>query len=269
MIKKTISRILTLLCIGSLWAAPTLNVFKIAGKGVEEQTISNLNDTMYAFLSENKDYTVIDCRTYDSPEAEDAPAADFCFYGKLELVNNKLKLDLILKNTANGTTRLLTNFYESVNMILLESRNLLEKLLDQNYELINASVEPIAVKTSASSGVAGTWSGEDDIRSIKLLQNGRGVIIFTSGLSVSVDFEEKNGTLTVTQKSAVTERQFQNLMRELAAEAVKKAQPIKWVLTVDGNTMSGTRSETTATSNDNKTLNIKTESKTVRWTKVE
>lgn len=267
--KKNFMMFFTLLSLSFLSAQPTLNVFNITGKGVSEKTLNNINYTLYAFLKENKNYKVIDCRTYTSTESDNIPQADFYFYGNLLPINDKLKLDLILKTVQTGTIRLLTNTYQSENQILLESKSLLEKLLDQTYEIKNVETTLKTTDANFSTGLAGTWSGEDDIKSIKLLQNGRGVVIFKSGLSISVDFTEKNNSVTIIQKSTITERQFPNLSRELASEAVKNAIPIKWELKLNEKQLFGTRTESIATSNDNKNVSIQTQTQEVKWTKID
>lgn len=268
--KKLVLMTLMFTSLSVLFSQATLSVFKIDGEGIDAKTLNNVNDTVYAFLAENKDYKILDCRTFSSPEAETVPEADFYFYGKIESLEGDLKLDLVLKTVASGTTRLLTNRYPNVNMILLESKSLLEKLLDQNYEIKNLNVEKRSEdKQTMSDGLAGTWLGEEDIRNIKLLQNGRGVVIFKTGLSVSVDFEEKDGLVSVVQKSSISERQFPNLSKELAGLAIKKAEPLRWILKENGNVLSGTRSESVANSSDNKTVTVKIETKNATWTKLE
>ncbi|MEL3907848.1 MAG: hypothetical protein P1P64_02400 [Treponemataceae bacterium] len=266
--KKLFLTFLIVFRLVSLQAEPLLNVFKISGEAVDEKTISNINDAVFAFLSESKDYKIVDCRTFSSPSSENLPPADFYFYGSLINDKDELKLDLILKSTVSGTTRLLSKNYTNANLILLESKSLLAQLLDLNY-VLPAAKNTSSSATSVSEGFAGTWEGEEDVRSIKLLQNGRGVIVFTTGFSISVDYTEKNGKLTVTQKGNITERQFPNIPAELAKELIKQAKPIVWDFESNGTRLDGSRTETTAEVKNGTLVNIKSETKSVTWSKVQ
>ena len=266
--KRRCALIYTIFFATALYALPTLNVFKVSGSGVDEKTVVHITDVLYGFLAETKDYTVVDCRSYASHEASAAPSSDFSFYGTILFEKDEFKVDLVLKNVATGSIRLLSKNFANSNLILLETKSLLQKLLDQSYDLSNtASLASVA--PTVSDTLSGTWQGEDDVKSIKLLQNGRGVIIFKNGLSVSVDFVEKNGSITVVQKGNITERQFPHLSKELAQEALKKVKPITWVLSGNMSRLTGTRSESVVTVTDGKINSITTTSIDVAWVKVE
>lgn len=266
--KKLFLAFLAVFSFVNLQAESLLNVFKISGDAVDEKTVTNINNAVFAFLSESKDYKVVDCRTFLSPSSANVPRADFYFYGSIINDKDELKLDLILKSTASGTTRLLSKTYTNANLILLESKSLLSQLLDLNYALPTEKATATN-ETAVSDGFAGTWEGEADIKSIKLLQNGRGVIVFTTGFSVSVDYVEKNGTLTVTQKGNITERQFPNIPAALATELVKQAKPIVWSFESNGANLTGSRTETTADVKGGALVNVKSETKNVTWSKVQ
>lgn len=257
-------------CLVQITALPSLNVFKISAENADEKTVSNINDAIFGFLSENKEYKIVDCRTFFSPDADNVPSADFSFYGNLLDTGTELQLDLVLKNVDSGTTRLLSRNYANVNLLLLESKTLLQQLLNLSYELPSIAVTKTSVDTEIiSDGLPGTWSGESDIKNIKLLQNGRGVIIFGSGLSISVEYTEKNGSVVITQKTAISERQFPDVPAELIADVIKKAAPLTWKLKRNGTTLSGTRNETVVTSANGEISSIKTETKNVVWKKVQ
>ena len=261
--------IAVMVCVMNAGAEPVLNVFKIKAENADEKIVANVNNAIYGFLSENREYKITDCRSFASPEAENVPRADFSFYGTLSNSTDELQLDLVLKSTGSGTTRLLSRNYANVNLILLESKTLLQQLLNLNYELpVVASSKGAGASETVSSGIPGTWSGESDIKSIKLLQNGRGVIIFNSGVSISVDYVVQNGTVEITQKGAITERQFPNVPAELVAEVLKKAVPLTWKLKLNETTLSGVRIETTVTVASGQISSIKNETHDVTWKKL-
>lgn len=248
----------------SLHALPTLAVFKITDDGIGEKAAQNINDALYSFLSENKQYDIIDCRTFASPASENVPKTDYLFYGTLSKETDDITVNLILETAATGVTKLLSKNYPNANLILLDSRQLMERLLDPNYE----PEIPVAVPV-IGEGLSGTWIGEPDIKSIKLLKNGRGIILFNSGFSISVDFIQKGESITVVQKSAVTGRQFPHIPKELTAEALKNAKPLRWILKLHNGVLQGTRSETAFIIDGNKIKSTQNQLTDVKWVKIE
>lgn len=220
----------------SLYSAPKVAFHKLEGKNISPQLEKTLNDVIFSFMRELKNYTVEDLR-----DSVDSGNADFIFTGNIIGLENGIKLELILKNSNSTVTKFIAKEYESSNKILLESRVLVKELFEQSAALSSkkngekaASDESTDfVSVSDIDSLAGAWLGEDEIEKVMIMRGGRGVAIWISGISLLLDLKISSGSLIITQKGAPQPRQFVNLPDNIAALASKSVKPIVWEFKTD------------------------------------
>lgn len=222
--KRAVLVLSILFCLGFIagfaFAEPSVNVYLLNYDGISEQNAGSINEAVFSFISELKDYKINDCRTFPVPVDFSSVTSDFMFYGKITGTDKSVNLQLILRNVTSGTTRLLSKEYANINLILIESRTLVKNLFDQSYILEAPSKDNKNNQDSfEKDGIIGRWKGEKDVKSITLLPNNRGIIVFDNNISISVETVLKGNKLTIKQRGQVSERQFEGL----PLEAVKKA----------------------------------------------
>lgn len=257
------------------YAAARVAVYHLQAPTMSDQTVQSVDNLVYSFIKELKNYTIIDLRTETAPETFPPNlAAEFLFFGVLEEVPQGIKLELVLKGREDQLTRAISKVYDNLNKILLDSRLLilnlfdfsvtLEKLADMTLEDVGgADLEPVETIDS----LAGSWKGESGLDRIMILRGGRGMALFSSGVSVSLEFKIENGYLLVTQKGALQPRQFLNLPDGIAKEATQKVQPPRWrfLVSADKKMLSGTKVDAQIRYNDSSIINIQYETADVEW----
>lgn len=223
-----------------LYSAPKAAFFKLEGKNISPQLEKTVNDVIFSFTRELKNYIIEDFR--ERQEEAGADKADFVFTGNIIGMDNGIRLELILKNTSSGVTRLISKEYENSSKILLESRILIKDLFDQSAVLNSQEKDgrksleagdtaPLPV--SDIDSLAGAWFGEEEIEKVMIMRGGRGVAIWISGISLLLDLKIKEGSLIITQKGVPQPRQFVNLPDNIAALASKSVKPIVWEFKTD------------------------------------
>ncbi|PIE98701.1 MAG: hypothetical protein CR988_02035 [Treponema sp.] len=219
-------------------AKPSVNVYKLTYEGVSPKTADSINDAIYSFIAEVKDYTIRDFRNQPTPADTSLIKSNFIFYGNIAGDSDGVKINLVLKNVSDDTTRLISKHYASSNIILIESRALVNDLFS-SYSIQGEPSDSSQAKSKkqAPTDILGRWNGESGISSITLLPNNRAIIALKSGVSISAVTDLKGNKLTVTQKSSVSAKQFSDLPAVIAQEAIKKAKPLKWVFRVSDDMM--------------------------------
>ena len=258
-----------------VWAASRVAVYHLQAPTMSDQTVQSVDNLVYSFIKELKNYSIIDLRTETAPQVFPPNlAAEFLFFGVLEEVPQGIRLELVLKGRENQLTRVISKVYDNLNKILLDSRLLvlnlfdfsvtLEKLADMTLEdASGADLEPVETIDS----LAGSWKGEGGLDRVMILRGGRGMALFSSGVSVSLEFKIENGYLLVTQKGALQPRQFLNLPDSIAKEATQKVQPPRWrfLVSADKKMLSGTKVDAQIRYNDSSIIDIQYETADVEW----
>jgi hypothetical protein len=269
-------------CIGFLLISPLLSasaqgvpavaVYSLASNDVGENVSKTVNDLVFSFIRELRNYRVIDLRAEATPRDLGVPdGADYIFYGNLVSQADGIKLELVLKGGPQRVTRLISRVYENSNLILLESRILVRDLFDTSVALPDAELPPTAQGTRSDSNpapekgslgpvtdidaLAGSWRGESGVEKVMLLRGGRGVAVLSSGVSIPLELMLSDGTLVVRQKGPQNIRQFIDLPDPVARQAVSVAPPLEWYLMVssDQKTLGGTK-KTVRIKNDGKNI---------------
>ena len=258
-----------------LSALPGVAVYQLQAPTISEQTAQTVDNLVFSFIKELKTYTIFDLRK--APVPGDFPndtAIDYIFFGALEEVPEGIKLELILKGRTEQLTRIISKVYDNVNKILLDSRLLVFNLFDFSVPLEQLARSLPQTEQNTEFGyietvdsLAGSWKGEPGLDRVMILRGGRGMAVFSSGVSVSLDLKIDNGYLLVTQKGSLQPRQFLNLPDEIARQAVQKTNPPQWrfLVSPDKKILSGTKVDAQIQYNETAIISVKYDTATVEW----
>ena len=259
----------------TLSALPSVAVYQLQAPTMTEQIAQTVDNLVFSFIKELKTYTIYDLRNQSVPtDFPQNAAVEYIFFGVLEEVPEGVKLELILKGRKEQFTRIISKVYDNVNRILLDSRLLVFNLFDFSVPLEqlarslpqneqNTEFEYIETVDS----LAGSWKGEPGLDRVMILRGGRGMAVFSSGVSVSLDLKIDNGYLLVTQKGSLQPRQFLNLPDEIARQAVQKTNPPQWrfLVSPDKKILSGTKVDAQIQYNETAIISVKYDTATVEW----
>ena len=258
-----------------LCAVPKVAVYQLQAPTMSEQTVQTVDNLVFSFIKELKTYTIFDVRA--QPVPADFPvdiSVDYIFYGVLKEVPEGIKLELILQGKEDQVTRKISKVYENINKILLDSRLLVLNLFDFSVRLEGlADSSPQTQQITefeyieTVDSLAGSWKGEQGLDRVMILRGGRGMAVFSSGVSVSLDLKIDNGYLLVTQKGSLQPRQFLNLPDEIARQAVQKTNPPQWrfLVSPDKKILSGTKVDAQIQYNETAIISVKYDTATVEW----
>jgi hypothetical protein len=259
----------------ALSALPGVAVYQLQAPELSEQTVQTVDNLVFSFIKELKTYTILDLRSQTVPaDFPKNPAIDYIFFGMLKEAPEGIKLELVLKGREDQFTRIISKVYGNINKILLDSRLLVFNLFDFSVPLEGLTVSTPQNEQDTEFGyvetvdsLAGSWKGEKGLDRVMILRGGRGMAVFSSGVSVSLDFKIDNGYLLVTQKGSLQPRQFLNLPDEIARQAVQQTNPPQWrfLVSPDKKILSGTKVDAEIQYNETSIISIKYDTATVEW----
>ena len=258
-----------------LSALPGVAVYQLQAPAISEQTAQTVDNLVFSFIKELKAYAIFDLRNQSVPaDFPNDSAIDYIFFGALEDVPEGIKLELILKGRKDQVTRIISKVYDNINKILLDSRLLVFNLFDFSVPLEQLARSLPQTEQNTEFGyietvdsLAGSWKGEPGLDRVMILRGGRGMAVFSSGVSVSLDLKIDNGYLLVTQKGSLQPRQFLNLPDEIARQAVQKTNPPQWrfLVSPDKKILSGTKVDAQIQYNETAIISVKYDTATVEW----
>ena len=257
-----------------LSAVPKVAVYQLQAPTMNEQTVQTVDNLVFSFIKELKTYTIFDLRTEPAPAAFPSDlSVDYIFYGVLKEVPEGIKLELILKGQEDQVTRMISKVYENINRILLDSRLLVFNLFDFSIKLDALADSQQEEQTAEFTyietvdSLAGSWKGEPGLDRVMILRGGRGMAVFSSGVSISLDLKIENGYLLVTQKGTMQPRQFLNLPDGIAQQAVQQIEPPQWrfLVSTDKKILSGTKIDAQIQYNETAIINIQYGTALVEW----
>ena len=259
----------------ALSALPGVAVYQLQAPELSEQTVQTVDNLVFSFIKELKTYTILDLRSQTVPaDFPKNPAIDYIFFGMLKEAPEGIKLELVLKGREDQFTRIISKVYGNINKILLDSRLLVFNLFDFSVPLEVLTVSTPQNEQDTEFGyvetvdsLAGSWKGEKGLDRVLILRGGRGMAVFSSGVSVSLDLKIDNGYLLVTQKGSLQPRQFLNLPDEIARQAVQQTNPPQWrfLVSPDKKILSGTKVDAEIQYNETSIISIKYDTATVEW----
>jgi len=274
--KLYIALLLLLISLPSaLSALPGVAVYQLQAPAISGQTAQTVDNLVFSFIKELKAYAIFDLRNQSVPaDFPNDSAIDYIFFGALEDVPEGIKLELILKGRKDQVTRIISKVYDNINKILLDSRLLVFNLFDFSVPLEQLARSLPQTEQNTEFGyidtvdsLAGSWKGEPGLDRVMILRGGRGMAVFSSGVSVSLDLKIDNGYLLVTQKGSLQPRQFLNLPDEIARQAVQKTNPPQWrfLVSPDKKILSGTKVDAQIQYNETAIISVNYGTAAVEW----
>ena len=258
-----------------LFAVPKVAVYQLQAPTMNEQTVQTVDNLVFSFIKELKTYTIFDLRAQPVPTSFPVDiSVDYIFYGVLKEAPDGIKLELVLKGKEDQVTRMISKVYDNINKILLDSRLLVLNLFDFSVRLEGlADSSPQEQRITefehieTVDSLAGSWKGEQGLERVMILRGGRGMAVFSSGVSVSLELKIDNGYLLVTQKGTLQPRQFLNLPDAIAQQAVQKINPPQWrfLVSADKKILSGTKVDAQIQYNDTAILDVQYGTAVVEW----
>lgn len=261
-----------------LYASPTVGVFKMESKNITEQTTTAISNAIFSFVKELRKYDIVDMRSTPVSETDAQMRFDYVFAGKITGLENGIQLELMLKNSSDKITRRISKIYQSVNLILLDSRVLVSDIFDKSvnlseaYNYDNTSSQNIQDETLEVKNIdilSGSWHGEEGLERIEIMRGGRAIAVLSSGISLFLQMRINNGFLIVTQSGNPLPRQFQNLPDKIAKKAAEMGKTPSWKFLVSSNNkiLVGEKNDIEIIYHGETLISVNEVVKKVRWSK--
>lgn len=259
--------------------SPTVGVFKLESKNITEQTAVTISNAIFSFVKELKKYDIIDMRSTPVTETDARQRFDYVFAGKVIGLENGIQLELMLKNVSDNITRRISKIYQSVNLILLDSRVLVSDIFDKSVNLsVTYNLEDIAKQDDDNEEVekvknldilSGSWQGEEGIERVEIMRGGRGIALLSSGITILLQIKVNDGYLTINQSGKPLSRQFINLPDEIAKKAAEMGKTPSWKFMVSANNkiLVGEKIDIEIVYHGNNLVSVNEVIKKVRWVK--
>ena len=260
-----------------LYASPTVGVFKLESKNITEQTTATISNAIFSFVKELKKYDIVDMRSTPVTETDAQQRFDYVFAGKITGLENGIQLELMLKNSSDKITRRISKIYQSVNLILLDSRVLVSDIFDKSVNL-SVTYNPEDSDPRNDSDVeevknidilSGSWHGEEGLERVELMRGGRGIALLSSGITILLQVRVHEGYLTVNQSGKPMPRQFINLPDEIAKKAAEMGKTPSWkfLVSADNKILVGEKTDIEIVYHGNTLVSVNEVIKKVRWIK--
>lgn len=260
-----------------VYAEFSVGVFKLESKNINSQTHAVINNAIFNFIKEIKQYEIIDMRSNTS---EINGKLDFIFTGAIIGHENGIELTLILKNQNDEVKKTISKIYGNANLILLDSRLLVNSLFDMSSSIENisdtnqkendtVSTENKAVKVNSLEALSGSWHGEEGLERIEIMRGGRAIAVLSSGASIFLNLKLSGGYLIITQSVPLQARQFPNLPDNIAKKAAELGKPPLWKFLVseDNKILLGEKTYLDIKYNADSIISAKEISEKVKWIK--
>ena len=260
-----------------LYASPTVGVFKLESKNITEQTTATISNAIFSFVKELKKYDIVDMRSTPVTETDAQQRFDYVFAGKITGLENGIQLELMLKNSSDKITRRISKIYQSVNLILLDSRVLVSDIFDKSVNL-SVTYNPEDSDSKENSEVeevknidilSGSWQGEEGLERVELMRGGRGIALLSSGITILLQIRIHEGYLTINQSGKPMPRQFINLPDEIAKKAAEMGKTPSWkfLVSADNKILVGEKTDIEIIYHGNTLVSVNEVIKKVRWIK--
>ena len=260
-----------------LYASPTVGVFKLESKNITEQTTATISNAIFSFVKELKKYDIVDMRSTPVTETDAQQRFDYVCAGKITGLEHGIQLELMLKNSSDKITRRISKIYQSVNLILLDSRVLVSDIFDKSVNL-SVTYNPEDSDSKENSEVeevknidilSGSWQGEEGLERVELMRGGRGIALLSSGITILLQIRIHEGYLTINQSGKPMPRQFINLPDEIAKKAAEMGKTPSWkfLVSADNKILVGEKTDIEIIYHGNTLVSVNEVIKKVRWIK--
>lgn len=260
-----------------LYASPTVGVFKLESKNITEQTTATISNAIFSFVKELKKYDIVDMRSTPVTETDAQQRFDYVFAGKITGLENGIQLELMLKNSSDKITRRISKIYQSVNLILLDSRVLVSDIFDKSVNLsVTYNLEDSDPRNDSDVEevknidiLSGSWHGEEGLERVELMRGGRGIALLSSGVTILLQIRVDEGYLTISQSGKPMPRQFINLPDEIAKKAAEMGKTPSWkfLVSTDNKILVGEKTDIEIVYHGDTLVSVNEVIKKVRWIK--
>ncbi len=268
----------------SIFSEFSVVVFKIDANNQNRKTNLAINNAIFTFIKELKDYKVIDKRDTILPKDEKSQNKilekyNYIFSGKILAVKNGIKLELILKDSSDDVTRTIHKVYSNSNLILLDSRVLVSSLFDMSVKLANIEefpneevkekLEKEFLPITDLASLSGTWIGEDGLKRIEIMRDAKALALILSGGIIRLNLSIDDGYLCINQIGPPLYRQFKGLPDIVAKKTAKLGKTPTWKFKIspDNKTLSGIKTDIEVKHDNVNIISSKFIKKLVTWHK--
>ena len=230
-----------------------LNPFSIDGIGPEESGLiisvvqSYLSDIGCLIGDSNASYSESGISAFHSSlySAGQRPRADYTISGTIRMEREGPVFMLDITNTKTGSSHSVSSVYKNSGEMALKARSVLETAFPG---IDTGNKAKLQAEELTDQMVAGMWKGEAGIEMVRLMQGGRGLAIFSSGVQMVLSYAIQGNTLKIWQISPNSERYYHPMPIEAAKQLAGSAEPMYWELLLyqGGSVLSGLRVATAA-----------------------
>lgn len=216
--------------------------FSIQGLGTDEAKI--LEALIQSYIIDLGDSTNYKAVTNDPQSQVESPNPDYIIAGSITLSGDERILKLELVNTQTGEVMQFTSSHKTTSDLALKSRSLVQEALSGGNESSQTGRD--ISESIQEQKIAGTWKGDKGIELVRLMRNGTGMAVFSSGAQMMLSYSIKNDVLTIMQTSPNVDRFYHPVPYNIAKQLVQVAEPMVWEMKLYNNGMNlrGTKKAT-------------------------
>ncbi len=165
--------------------------------------------------------------------------------------DEKWSCTFFAKNLSSGLVVSKNREYDSYYKILTDAKLIIKTVVSEACGKTDSTESPAQkipgaeseISSVGSDGLAGTWSGEENISKIILMRSGRGFIVFNNGATMNISISSGGGgSLRIIQRDKFNASYYPDIDRKIILDYAESASPIEWNLTLtSGGTLEGTK----------------------------
>lgn len=233
--------------------AETVEFYATVSSSADANMIKMSTDLLYTQIQSMDGYAIVDKRN-ENYNTENR-SSNISFYAEIQEENSG-KWTCTLNAFKNELAFSSTKEYDSYYKILMDAKTSLENFmvnLSGNIVVPDLGSSELTESTDKASDVsphprkrdpamdllAGTWTGEELIEKILILRGGRGFIVFKNGASMNISVSVEGSDVTIKQSGKPNASFYPDLPRQDALKLAASANPIEWILKLEGNRLSG------------------------------
>jgi hypothetical protein len=256
----------------SLPPKPLIELSLLSTEGISAEESKLIGSLVESYLSEMGELIV-----RSEPESDNFPVQDGLLRRRDYLISGSISVEgesrifmLEISDTNSGESYSFNSVYKSAGELALKARSLLESAFA---DIIKPEQEPLARAESISENqIIGTWKGEPGTEMVRLRRGGRGVVIYSSGIIMTISYKIEGNVLRIWQASPNSERFFFFFPQSVARQLAAKAEPMFWELFLDkkGAALEGSKKSAAARIENGKVVEILPagDMRKVLWTRV-
>ncbi|QQO07972.1 TP0183 family DNA metabolism protein [Breznakiella homolactica] len=231
-----------------IWVMP----FSIQGIGEDEARIIEalIQSYIIDLGAMNIDFeAILTTPPQTDEEAGSTPAAgedpDYILSGSIKVDGDNRVLIIEVVNIKTGEMVNFSSNHKTISDLALKSRALVQQALMSGGAEENAAANEVPEAITGQK-LTGRWKGDKGIEVVRLLRDGTGLAVFSSGAQMSLSYTITGDTVEIIQTSPNSDRFYHPVPYGVAKQLVELAEPMKWKFRLfgDGLYLRGTKSAT-------------------------